>query len=249
MPHIKITEPGFAGFTGNIGSVEWVNGVSVDPLPQSVIDRVAGIMRVEGVVVGDDGSTEADGEQQGAQARLKDLEREVAPVDPGLKRATEKDLEAEEKLLRQKGGINPADKIYTQAELEAVAEKGIVALREIGDAWGVRGRRIADLIIGILEAQERFRELQAKKAATAKKIVETSPTPVEEDLSSARIFVDGVLVDPNKVIGGDEPEAPAEAPVETEKPVENVEAAAIAQKQAADQVDETADAPTSDTAE
>jgi hypothetical protein len=55
---------------------------------------------------------------------------------------------------RSTGAEQTAAKVYTVAELEAIADRdGIVGLRKIGDPLGVKSQGIAKLISLIIEAQ------------------------------------------------------------------------------------------------
>lgn len=206
MARLRMTENGFTSFTGEMGMIEWLNGESVEDVPQRIADRISGMIRVESIDTG---------KQVGAQVRAETMLRVDALVDPGMKRATEKELEEERARDAINEGNVPVETFYSLDELQSMADlTGLRGLREVGDKWGVKGREIGDLIKKILTAQSEFKEKQAKPVrvvADTAPVVETAETL---DVGT-RVFVDGVLVDPHREMneGGDEIDAPA--PVDT----------------------------------
>ena len=137
---IKIVEGGWEGFSGNLGMVDFENGVSVRDVTQAEANVISASIRV--VNVDDDSSVGALGLDADAQNR------------PCVTR----NLQTLEEILAQ--GENPnaeqpvqaaPSKQYTKEELEAIADKeGIAGLRKIGNDLDVRGTSIASLIEGIL---------------------------------------------------------------------------------------------------
>ena len=163
MKHLKITAAGWAGYTGLIGLVEFVDGVSTDPVPQRLADQVSA--NIECVEVDADGTeTQANPASRligGATIPAVHLEE--------LGRASEEELAAEAKREAEKKKRPPVEKLYTKAELEELADKdGIKALRPIGKSWGVKGRAIPELIRDILTAQGEFSKTVAAAEAADK---------------------------------------------------------------------------------
>lgn len=166
MKHIKITSKGWTSYTGLLGTSWFKDGMSVEPLPRMVSDRLAAV--VSFVEINEDG-TETPG---GAAYRMIAESRERAPISRESARQSEAERLEEERLDTLRAEKAPAERIYTGAELEAIADaKGIKGLREISDAWGVKERSIPNLISATLKAQSKFlSERQARRDALSKKI-------------------------------------------------------------------------------
>lgn len=120
---IKIVQPGWEGFTGNFGSIDFANGVSVSDVSESEAARVGAVVRVE---------TE-EGHDPSMAQRIIDTYSQPAPdVNTTIAAADEPQIER---------------RAYTVAELEEIADKkGIKGLREIADPLGVKGKSIAEII-------------------------------------------------------------------------------------------------------
>jgi hypothetical protein len=163
MKHLKIVAAGWAGYTGQIGLVEFVDGVSTDPVPQRLADQVSA--NIECVELEDDGSET----QANPAARLIGGATISAVALVELERASDEELAAEAKREAEKAKRPPVERLYTQKELEAIADKdGIKALRPIGKSWNVKGRSIPELIRDILAAQGEFsKTVAAAEAAEA----------------------------------------------------------------------------------
>jgi len=131
MHKIKITEPGFAGYTGNLAMVDFVDGVSTRECTPFELTRLGAIMRFE----------HADsGVQIGAASEA--LASRTTPMGGVVAASIEPPA------------VVTVPQIYTYEELAAIADsEGIVGLRKIGDALDVKSRSIPELIKVILEAQ------------------------------------------------------------------------------------------------
>lgn len=126
---IKITEPGWAGFTGDFGMVEFVDGVSVDDVSRVEQARLAGIIGIETV----------EGTNPSASQIL--LDAHVTPV-------------AVQTLTHIPDAPPAAAKVWTSDELAAVADKdGIKGIRAIAEPMGLKDNSIADLMAKILSHQ------------------------------------------------------------------------------------------------
>ncbi|MGZ8497409.1 MAG: hypothetical protein ACXWXL_03300 [Candidatus Binatia bacterium] len=131
MTIVRITEPGSEGFNGDIGGIEFKDGVSTRNLSPVEVTRLSASMRV----VNDETR-----KQVGVAATLVESKHVEARVDEPLK--TQRDPVVENQTERPR---------YTREELEAIADKGGIAeLRKIADELGVKGKAIQTLIDGIL---------------------------------------------------------------------------------------------------
>lgn len=157
MHRIRITQPGWEGYTGNFAGVDFDNGVSTFPVPRNIADRI--MANVAAVSVDAEGNEFADGPAErivhGATIRQV--------ISDELERATAEEIAAEQEKLEKDAKRPGAQDIHTREDLERIAEaEGISGLRLIGDKWDVRHRSIAGLIDEIIKAQEKF--VTAKKA-------------------------------------------------------------------------------------
>lgn len=174
MKHIKIIEKGWEGYTGLFGPIPFENGVSVEPVTQIMIDRLAGTVSIVEI--------DADGEAQaGAAARLVGGATLAFEPTGGLKTASEDELAAEQARIALEAAAAKKKplKFHSLDELEAIGEKeGIKGLRKIGDAWAVRGRGIVELIKEILKAQGEMKARLAEETK-AKGAAEPAESPAE----------------------------------------------------------------------
>lgn len=130
---IRITQPGWEGYTGHLGMVEFADGVSVEDISRGDAAALAALVSIEDVSTGKNPSD--------AQ-RMIDANGDAAKVEtPVAAPAPE-------------APVATPEKVYTRAELEEVADKGgIKALREIGDTMGVKDNSIVQLIDKIMSWQ------------------------------------------------------------------------------------------------
>lgn len=129
----RLTEQGWESYTGQMGVVDFADGVSIDDVSYVEAQRLAAILRIETV--------------------------EVEPKDPGAAAAivashahkfANHTVPAQIDMPKT---VNDG-KVYTLAELEAAADAGgIKAIRAIADPYGLKGTSIADLVKSILTSQ------------------------------------------------------------------------------------------------
>lgn len=133
MAIVKINEPGFDSFNGDIGGIEFENGVSIRDLSPLEVNRLSAAMRVETL----------EGEQLGVAAAI------AANRDTPLSNEAERTVTAESENANF---MQAPEGSYTRESLGEIADKkGIAGLREIAEPMGVKGVSIAALIDGILE--------------------------------------------------------------------------------------------------
>jgi hypothetical protein len=180
---VKITEPGWAGYTGPLGMSEFVNGVSVDHVSESEALRLGSIMSIHAL---DKDGNEIEQVSPGIEwNRVRTMSAPVvAPVPTdaelaktaaaatALKSAEDAELEAmiaaeeaEKKAAAEAAALAATNgnadekkietaKVWTREELEVVADaKGIAGLREIADPLNVKSNAIPSLIDKIIQAQ------------------------------------------------------------------------------------------------
>lgn len=143
---IRITEPGWAGYTGMFGSVSFEDGISVEEV------------------------STADARQLGALIALENVD----PAGPSASIAsviTEQNTAAAAPATLPTAGSAPASGVtddlrtYTAAELGEIADTaGMKGIREIAEPRGLRDNSTKDLISKILADQD----TRASKAAASK---------------------------------------------------------------------------------
>lgn len=137
MKKLRIVEPGWENFTGDFGTIDFVDGVSVEPVAPVYARRLANTVRVE--EVNEDGSA---GNNPSDSQRVIDFA--ATPAEANMNDPVE-------------SAVNPVTiaKLYSKDELMAMADAGgIAALRPIGAGYGVKSNSIAQLVDKILTAQQ-----------------------------------------------------------------------------------------------
>lgn len=137
MPVIRILQSGFTSFSGQMGDVEFENGVSKENVAKSEARRLASFMRVEEVDTGRNPS------------HTQDL------VESKAKPASEapKSKPLEQPVAEPKPKIVEVEKVfdYSIKDLETIAdEKGIEGLREFASSYDVRGGSIKQIIDSLM---------------------------------------------------------------------------------------------------
>ncbi len=151
LKHIKIIEPKFENYSGELGIVVFKNGVSVEKWPWHIQQRLSAAMRV--AVIEDDGTVVKAGPAEEMLRRT----REGATVVRPLREFTEKDRLKE--MLKDADVGTPPSELYTREHLEEIARtRKRAGLTEIAKLWNIRATSIPDLIENILEAQTKFEE-------------------------------------------------------------------------------------------
>lgn len=143
---IKFVEGGYEKFTGHFGHVLFKDGVSVDNVSDADARLFASVTTIEvigeGEIVGDNERYSGSMEVAAVSVNyltLADVQAGQVAVEPG-----QVAVEV----------AKPSTVAYTQAQLEAVADKGgIAGLREIADPLDVKGTSIHKLIEGIMAKQ------------------------------------------------------------------------------------------------
>lgn len=141
---IRMTDAGYASFTGAFGTVNFENGVSVDEVSSAEARLIGAIVSIEAL---EDGEFKSDSQKlmdaKDMPASMETLPTLAQLMSEGKVKSPETKSEPEQ----------PKQLEYTKEALEEIADKkGIAGLREIGDPMGVKGASITKLIDGILSA-------------------------------------------------------------------------------------------------
>ena len=190
MHYLKIVSKGWQGYTGQLNIISFKDGVSTEPVPPRVADRIAAsVSVVQCDEKGREGKTPV---AVGIQHRLISESAGRAPIAEPLATQTEADKAMEGKLDAARVMTAPVETLFTRAELETVAdEKGIKGLRDIGDAWKVKGKGIAELIEKILVAQAEFIKLRNQKLdAVGGSLLQATTRATEEDNTEQGLPID-----------------------------------------------------------
>jgi hypothetical protein len=146
---LRIVEPGFEKYEGQMGVVFFENGLSTDDVSQLDATRMSAVMQCEW----ESGST------MSVTQRLLDETDTPAPIVSDGAEAAKPETEKVSDKPNDSNANNEKFVSYTREELEDIADTGgIAGLREIAEPMGIKGNSIAKLIDDIFEA------LKEKKA-------------------------------------------------------------------------------------
>jgi hypothetical protein len=143
---IKIVEPGWAGYTGIVGIVQFEEGVSIEEVSRAEADRIGATLRVETL----------EGKQVNAAQTILDMYSNKAPEERRtLTPEGEPQLPPQKKIESvEEPPAHAVARIWTAEDLGELADQGgINALREVAEPLGVKATAIKALIEKILEAQ------------------------------------------------------------------------------------------------
>lgn len=141
---LKFIQPGYESYTGLLGAVEFVDGVSVDHVSVIEIRHISSCVAVVDAETGEDPSPAAE------MVRARSVPMEVV-------KERERMVEGEGVIpVLQVADVLPTLPSYTREELSAIADKqGIKGLREIGEARGIKNVSINGLIDEIVLDQSK----------------------------------------------------------------------------------------------
>lgn len=144
---LRLTQPGFDTYTGQMGTVFFENGLSTADVKPNDAVRMAAQFLCEW----EDGSTASVAQSllDHAHMTVGDL-KAVTNADQAFAQQA-----AEAGALASKAAAEDGvTKTYTEESLAAIADKsGIKGLRVIAEPMGIKGNAIADLVRAILEKQ------------------------------------------------------------------------------------------------
>lgn len=137
---VRLTQPGFQKYTGQMGVVFFQDGLSTDHVAERDAVRMAAVMNCEW----------EDGSNLSPSQHVTNTLKNAAPVQTKLE--TGKDGDGEKKPPTQDEPPAEVPK-WTREELEAIADaQGIQGLRQIADPAGIKGRSITEMIEAIVNA-------------------------------------------------------------------------------------------------
>lgn len=148
---IRLTQPGFATYSGQMGVMTFTDGLSDhDVRPQDAI-RMAAVMQCEW----------EDGRPANVAQAILDHAHTPASIE--VKNELNGDAAIRQQQAEANGTTTPAEvrlddlaapgTLYTSAELEAIADaEGIKGLRKIAGPLGIKGNSINELIREIVSA-------------------------------------------------------------------------------------------------
>lgn len=141
---VKITQSGWENYNGDLGMVQFVDGVSAGDMSRTEALALGAFITI--VELDDSGDEIGQISPAVDLLRTKDLSAEV--IEP-LQRGAEGEAPEKEQSEVQKVS-------YTEEDLAAVAtEKGIAGLRAIAKPFGVKDTSVRGLIEQILSAQKK----------------------------------------------------------------------------------------------
>jgi hypothetical protein len=188
MHYLKIVSKGWQGYTGQLNIISFKDGVSTEPVPPRIADRIAASVQV--VQCDEKGKAAKKPVAVGVQHRLISETAARAIITTSLQTQSEADKSLEAKLDAARSLTAPVETLFTRVDLEKIADDtGMKGLRDIGDKWKVKGRGIPELIEKILKAQAQFLQLRNQKMDQAGGSVLKATTLATEE-EEATIAVD-----------------------------------------------------------
>lgn len=175
---LRISAKGFENFTGPLGVIDFVDGVSVFPVPEPFASRLAASMEMVEVDENGDEAPTGIAHRLVAEAAMR------APVLEKLDVMT--DAEKRQDTVDALKKKESDRKVHSRDELEALLEKeGVKAIRQIGNEWGVKHKVAVVLIEMILEKQseheaDRQKRLEAAAGSEPALPIEPEVKPVVE---------------------------------------------------------------------
>jgi len=144
MAYIKIVQKGFEKLTGKIGVHDFVDGKSVDDLPESECRRIGAAMRVV------DAETDLPlGEGQHMLGTRN--------IRAGIPTAREKYVAPEPEVVVPTATLEPT--LEFDYDIDSMAEivdaSGIKGLREFAKPFGVKGKTISELMASMMAAKKK----------------------------------------------------------------------------------------------
>lgn len=128
---VRIVEPGWAGFSGYLGMVEFVDGVSAGDIGRGDAAALAALVAIEDL---------ATDKSPSAAQLILDSNTHQMPV--------------EAPVIAQAAPAPVIATTYTREQLEQIADKGgIKALRELAEPMGLKDNSIVQLIDKVLAHQ------------------------------------------------------------------------------------------------
>lgn len=187
MVRLKITQPGWVGYTGWIGPVYFEDNVSSEAVTPRIARQISSCVRMEEIVDAK-GNTRVFGVSQD----MVDGKGLALPPQALAIPADEADLQAERERDAKIASSPKVEDFLTAEQLEKIADsQGIEGLRPLGAKWGVRDRSIPGLINKILAAQADHPSAKADAPAAVDpdEVIEeteaTSPAPPSEQIVAA----------------------------------------------------------------
>lgn len=185
---IRILDPGFANMTGLLGTVEFVDGVSVEEVSSAEAARLGTILSIEIVGTGVNPSIT----QLMVDTHNKNLD-ELGLTQPGL---LEPQPEAPVKeLAPESPSVSAEDQhaapalswSFTEEELDALVKKeGIAGLRAFSEQYGINGQSIAKIVKALLEAKAEQAPVKQVEPEAEAPVAEEAPVveeaPVAEEV-------------------------------------------------------------------
>ncbi|MBP2498255.1 hypothetical protein ABID82_005146 [Methylobacterium sp. PvP062] len=154
MARIKITQPGWAGFTGEIGITLFKDGISVDHVGRREIVKIGASLSL--IEVDDEGD---EGENPALQHRMLTDGSMSIPAEVLTPLARASDEPSVPAAPRAAKAVDPTTiTFHTKDELEKLAEtKGLAGLRAIMDPLNIKAVSINKAIQVILKAELRLK--------------------------------------------------------------------------------------------
>lgn len=187
---IRILDKGFAKLTGLFGTVEFVDGVSVEDVSAAEAARLGTILSIENADTGINPSTT----QLMVDVHKKNM-AELGLVSANIVHSSELPKEAPVVIVQPEageaakapeaadGGVK-LDWTFTEDDIDAIVKKeGVAGLRSFAEPYGINDRSIAGLAQKLMEAKAlNAPAKQVEPEAPVAPVVEEAPVVEDADV-------------------------------------------------------------------
>lgn len=193
---IRITDPGFAGFNGHLGTAFFVDGVCDDVSPQEA-ERMASILSFEEVDTGLNPSvTQRMVDLVNKNADEMGINSNAVLVKSMQPLPTPASVEVRPEQVAQLPTLTTLTYDYTKEQLAELADKeGIAGIRAFASVYGINGRSLNGIIKELLDLKglhNKPAQEHALAAQTDADILapEEAPVVTEEDEDDLALDLD-----------------------------------------------------------
>lgn len=161
MPILRIKEPGFENYTGDLGDIWFEDGVSSEVVSNREAERLACIMALEIEGSGENPSATERmvqerrftiEEMENASKQRYEKQAKIQDIKDKSEQRVEKEIQ---NLDSEKKSTTVVEYSFTYESLAEIADKeGLKGLRDFAEPYGVRGKSVKDIINSLLAMKE-----------------------------------------------------------------------------------------------
>jgi hypothetical protein len=152
MAKLRLTQPSFEAYSGQMGLLDFVDGLSTTDVDSKKAIRMAAVMLCEWEDGGNPGVTQSLLDNTNTSAPVFNGKQDGSDHDVAAKRVIAEPADSSLQIASEVKPVATGERL-TREQIEDLADKGgIKSLREIADPKGIKGNSIKELIEAILKA-------------------------------------------------------------------------------------------------